>query len=402
MFFSKKSLTLMATIAVLMTENVCFAVPPTEAPAGFDGKTNGLVDQGTFDADRLKFEERDTIETGLGPVYNAEACSECHQNPVTGSASQVGVVRAGIFDGSSFKELPGGSLMQDRAINAAIQTRVDNRANVRSFRVSTNILGDGFVEAISDETLKQTAALQPSQSGGGIQGTAVMVEVLEAPGNYRVGRFGWKAQHASLLSFAGDAYRNEVGVTNPLVPTEATPNGRSVAAFDTTPDPEDTGADIADFTVFMRALKTPPRDTVLAATTAARSGEQSFQKIGCGTCHVATFVTAPTGTVINGGTFTVPEALGNKTIHPYSDFLLHDVGTGDGIVQNGGASSRNKLRTAPLWGLRTRSRLLHDGSALTIADAITRHRGEAGKVVNQFNLLGQKEKDNLLSFLNSL
>jgi CxxC motif-containing protein (DUF1111 family) len=193
-----------------------------------------------------------------------------------------------------------------------------------------------------------------------------------------------------------------VGITNPLVPTETTPNGQSVAAFDTVADPEDNGIDIADFTEFMRASKVPPRDTVLAATTAAQSGERLFGNTGCGICHVATLTTAPAGTVINGGTFTVPPALGNKIIHPYSDFLLHDVGTGDGIVQNGGPSTRNKLRTSPLWGLRTRSRLLHDGSALTISDAIKSHRGEAYKAVKQFNSLSQIDKDKLLSFLNSL
>ncbi len=116
-----------------------------------------------------------------------------------------------------------------------------------------------------------------------------------------------------------------------------------------------------------------------------------------------TIRTAPAGTVINGGSFTVPPALGSKTIHPFSDFLLHDVGTGDGIVQNGGPSTRNKLRAAPLWGLRTRSRLMHDGRSLTPDEAIRRHRGEAMGVAFYYQrVLTDEGRSQLLAFLDSL
>jgi CxxC motif-containing protein (DUF1111 family) len=98
----------------------------------------------------------------------------------------------------------------------------------------------------------------------------------------------------------------------------------------------------------MRATKVPPRDAAIAATDDARAGAQPFNQIGCAICHVPTITTAPAGTSVNGGTFVVPPALGNKVIHPYSDFLLHNVGTGDGIVQNGGQSTANNLRTPPL------------------------------------------------------
>jgi CxxC motif-containing protein (DUF1111 family) len=226
--------------------------------------------------------------------------------------------------------------------------------------------------------------------------------VLEAPGAQRVGRFGWKDQHASLLSFSGDAYRNEVGITNFLVPTENTSNGRSVAAFDTVPDPEAPRGDIEALAEFMRASKAPSRDAALAATAAAQQGERLFARLGCALCHVATLTTAPTGTAINGETFTVPLALGDKIIHPYSDFLLHDVGTGDGIVQNGGQSTRNKVRTTPLWCLRTHSRLLHDGSALTVLDAVSRHRGESAEAAERFMALPEDKKNQVLKFLKSL
>jgi len=405
--FAKHRLDVLTACLMIMAFTLAISAndidPPTEAPTGFDGATNGLVDQATHDADRVTFEERDTIEKGLGPVYNTQSCAECHQTPVTGSASQVSELRAGHKDSSGkFVDAPGGSLINDRAIDASIQERVPGSETIRTFRMSLNTLGDGFIEAIDSNTLAAIANGQPNQSGGRIAGTFIQVPVLEAPGNNRGGRFGWKNQNSSLLSFAADAYLNEQGITNRLLTNENSSMGNSVAAFDVVSDPEDTDNDIDAFARFMRASKAPPRDAALASTAASQSGEQLFSQIGCNICHVSRIVTAPAGTVINGGAFTVPAALGNKVIHPYSDFLLHNVGTGDGIVQNGGQGTANKVRTPPLWGLRTRDRLLHDGSALTRNDAIQRHAGEASGVINNYNGLSLTQKNNLITFLNSL
>jgi len=199
-----------------------------------------------------------------------------------------------------------------------------------------------------------------------------------------------------------------MGITSRLNPTENTSVGRSVAAFDDVPDPEDVpdpGEDEADidlFTTFMRATKAPPRDAALAATTAAAAGSALFNQIGCNICHVRDITTAPAGTLINGGAFTVPAALGNKIIHPFSDFLLHNIGTGDGIVQNGGQSTANKLRTMPLWGTRTRDRHMHDGLSLTFTDAILRHAGEARNVITQFRSLSSTQRNQIVTFLQSL
>jgi CxxC motif-containing protein (DUF1111 family) len=115
-----------------------------------------------------------------------------------------------------------------------------------------------------------------------------------------------------------------------------------------------------------------------------------------------TIVTAPAGTVINGGAFTVPDALGNKIIHPFGDFLLHDIGTGDGIVQNPPADTANKLRTVPLWGLRMHPRHMHDLKSLTLENVIERHGGEAAQERGNFRSLSDSEKQALLTFLNSL
>ena len=381
---------------------------PTEAPAAFDNRPNGLLSQIEFDKAKDQFAEVETVDSGLGPVYNAQSCEACHQNPVTGGISQVTELRAGHMAGGVFVPAPGGSLINDLAINATIQEHVPATEDIRTFRTALNVLGDGFVEAIDDATLVTIAGNQPGLSGGLIAGQAISVPVLEAPGMTRVGRFGWKNQHASLLSFSADAYLNEMGITNRLVTTENTSMGNSVTAFDTVADPEDNPhkpvgmQDIDDFAEFMRATKAPPRDPVLSATADAVAGSAVFDRIGCNICHVGTLTTAPVGTLINGGTFAVPPALGDKIIHPFGDFLLHDVGTGDGIVQNGGASTALLLRTAPLWGVRTRSRLMHDGQSLTFTEAILRHGGEAAGVTASFSALSATQKAQLLAFLGSL
>jgi CxxC motif-containing protein (DUF1111 family) len=390
---------------------------PTEAPAGFDNRTNGFVSQAEFDDLRAVFEERDDIAKGLGPVYNAQSCAECHQSPVTGAGSQVAELRAGHRDVfGNFVDAAGGSLINDRAIDARIQERVPGAENVRTLRMSTSVLGTGFIEAINSNTLVAIANAQPGQSGGLIQGQVISVPILEAPGQNRVGRFGWKNQNASLLSFAADAYLNEMGITNRLIRTENSSMGRSVAAFDnvadnqpcTTPGHigescgEDPDGDIEEFAAFMRSSKVPPRDTVLAGTTDARAGATLFNQIGCNICHVTSITTAAAGTLINGSTFTIPAALGNKIIRPYSDFLLHDIGTGDGIVQNGGQGTANKIRTVTLWGTRTRDRHMHDGLSLTFTDAILRHGGEARGVTSNFRGLTNTQQNQIVTFLQSL
>jgi CxxC motif-containing protein (DUF1111 family) len=371
-----------------------------DAPAGIDGQTNGFESQTQFDLDRALFEKRDEVADGLGPIYNAQSCSECHQSPVSGSVSQITEQRAGNFDGTTFTPHPGGSLINDRGIASGLHEMVSASDNVRTFRASLNLLGDGFVEAIPDSEFTRIQNSQPP----GMKGTIIQVPVQEAAsGTTRIGRFGWKNQHASLLSFSADAYVNEIGITSPLQPDENTMNGQSLAAFDTVPDPEDAatpdhpfGPDVEAFTRFMRSSKAP------SAVSTPSMGFQVFVATGCEYCHSATITTAPAGTLINGGTFTVPAALGDKNIHPFGDFMLHDVGTGDGIDQGGGPATRNKVRTAPLWGLKNRSRLLHTGEALTIDEAILRHGNEALPVIQQYASMDSYTKSLLIQFLMSL
>ena len=395
-----------------------FSQPGNEAPTGFETPTltdnpgsqshgNGFIDDATFGGTQASFEQEEGVDKGLGPIYNARSCADCHQNPVTGGVSQVAEFRVGHLDGNGNfvapslsinrgqDSVPNRSLANDRAICPEAQERVPPSENVRTFRMSLNVLGDGFVEAIDDSTLQNIADQQSALSKGKIHGEFIQVPVLEA-GVMRGGRFGWKDQHASLLSFASDAYLNEQGISNRLNPVDTT------TVCKTTTDPEDTENDIDQFATFMRATLAPPVDATLLATPDAQAGQQIFTQIGCATCHVASITTAPTGTQINGGTFTVPAALGGKVIHPYGDFLLHDIGTGDGIVQNGPADTMNKVRTVPLWGLRTRNRLMHDGASATREQAILRHKGEASATRNKFATLNPQQQAQLLTFLNSL
>jgi len=417
-----------------------FAPPPSEAPTGFDNKSNGMVDDATHTADQAKFEEVEALSDGLGPLYNAQSCRECHQSPTSGGSSQVSELRVGHNNAQGVFQFPeisinhgseiikGRSLINDRAIcpsgafpTTEIQEHVPDSENVRTFRVSLNLLGDGFVEALSDQTLLDIAKDQCKKNHGKICGQALYVPIVEVPGTTGIGRFGWKDQHASLLSFAADAYLNEMGITNRLQPEEVTNLCNTVAEPNDKPGPDGL-SDIDHFARFMRASEAPARDVTLSQTPDAKHGEAVFVKIGCATCHVVTLTTAPAGTPVNGGNFTIPPALGDKTFHPYGDFLLHNVGTGDGIVQalieHYGKrfaqhtwrnfsyaqcqNSANKVRTAPLWGVRLHSRLMHDGASLTFTDAILRHRGEAAHVTEQFEKLKPAEKQAVLTFLRSL
>ena len=667
--------------SLMLTPAVQSQSGPTEAPALFDNLTNGFTDQATFDADRAAFEAREEKADGLGPIYNAQACVECHQNRVSGGVSQIMEVRAGhsAADGT-FVAAPGGSLINSRSINTTIQERVpggplltyvntasqvsivsfdidagvlntmpdvpttghsfpayspdgskiafsasgniwvvnndgtnpnaisvegtdfqptwspdgskiafssartgvpqiftmtpigtevtnisndpngndrmptyspdgtkiafqrtpnginpvgkiwtmnangsgqtqitlllgnderpsyspdgttiafstnrdgnyeiykipaigglatrltnnaasdrnpswapDNSAiafgsdrnaglkiwaiapdgsnpsqvngnndgggdqpayskvqveSIRTFRASPILVGLGFVECIADGTLLAIRDSQPVA----MRGTAIEVDVTEAPDQTRVGRFGWKNSVATLLSFSAGAYLFEMGITSPLQPREQTSLGRSVAFADTVPDPEDTGGeeghgeDVEAFTRFMRSSKAPPRNSAMVLDDATDPGSLLFNSLNCSVCHVRSITTAAVGSVINGGTFVVPAALGNKIIHPFSDFLLHDIGTGDGIVETNGELTRNKIRTAPLWGLRTRDKFMHDGGSssaptnsgdqsFTLNEAVLRHAGQATASRTAYQALTPLQRSQLIRFLKSL
>src|ERR1700688_4754414 len=283
-----------------------------EAPAGFNtpsfngaqSVSNGIAEPAgdTFALDQQVYELNHSVQTGLGPVYNAPACVSCHENPNSGGASQITELRVGhhdangnfvnptIFINDGMNTITGRSIVNDRAICPQAQEHIPATENIRALRAVLNTLGDGFVEAIDDNTLVSIAAHQPEESDGMIHGEVVEAPSFEAPGQTRVGRFGWKDQHSSLLSFIADAYVNEMGVTNRLRKMDVT------SVCKTTTDPEDQPdslglADIDHFAQFIRGTMVPPRDTVLAATPDALKGGQLFARVGCSVCHVESIAT---------------------------------------------------------------------------------------------------------------
>src|SRR5579862_1757031 len=240
-----------------------------EAPAGFDTMSNGMVDEPTHQNDQARFDEVETVADGLGPLYNAQSCRECHQNPTSGGGSQVTELRVGhlgpnhrfqnpnipIARGSQI--ISGRTLVNDRAIcpssafpDTEIQERVPDTETIRAGRLSLNLLGDGFVEAVADQTLIDLASNQCRSTHNRVCGVIIYVPIIEAPGQAGIGRFGWKDQHASLLSFSGDAYLNEMGITTSLFPDEVTTLCNTAAEPNDKPGPDGL-ADVDHFARFV-------------------------------------------------------------------------------------------------------------------------------------------------------
>ena len=248
----------------------------------------------------------------------------------------------------------------------------------------------------------------PTSESRGVVVKAPVFEANKSSTAVQVGRFGWKSQHSSLMSSCADSLRNELGMRNRLYPDEYPTHvaSDSPTPFDT-PDAKTHKTELERLIDEIRHTSPPARDASLAASLDAQAGKRLFTQIGCAVCHVSTYKTVPPGTRINGGTYKVPKFLGNAIIHPYSDFLLHDVGTGDGIPQAAkpeylDQSTANKFHTAPLWGLRFRQGLMHDGDSPGTEAAVKRHGGEATTVRRQYEQLTPTEKQQLQQFLSSL
>jgi CxxC motif-containing protein (DUF1111 family) len=352
-----------------------------------------------FTQGKTGFQTKESAQDGLGPVFNEQSCATCHGTPATGGSgarleTRFGRSAFGVFDPLASL---GGSLMQDHAIDAStgytgtfvfVPEVVPPQANVTAQRRTTPLFGFGLVEAVPDDTLTMLALMQ---AGSPTAGRTSQVTNL-VTGKPAVGRFGWKAQVATLFDFAGDAYLNEMGVTTPLFPNENCPQGNCAAlAFDPLPSnvPNDSDNSSLDaFAAFMRLLAPPPRGPM---TFAARAGADVFRRIGCASCHHPVLQTGP----------NVVPALDRVTFAPFSDFLLHDMGSlGDGIAQ--ADAGPREMRTAPLWGVSAQPSLLHDGRATTLEGAILAHDGQARDSRNRFNRLGTFDRQTLIAFLKSL
>jgi CxxC motif-containing protein (DUF1111 family) len=349
-----------------------------------------------FAASILEFSSVEDIADGLGPVFNGRSCGECHSVPALGGGNERLVTRIGTRVDGVFDSLTrlGGSLLEDHAIGPAdgsshtfLAETVPAAATIVAHRRSTPLFGLGFIDATPDSAFIALAAEEEARHDN-TAGRVSMVQNLSA-GMNTVGKFGWKAQVPSVFQFAGDAYLNELGVTSPQFPTENCPNGDcSELAFNPAPGLNDVGDGIVELSNFMTMLGAPPRGNITRDTN---DGESVFERIGCNACHVATLQTG-------GSAFA---GLDRKSYHPYSDFLLHDMGSlGDGIEQ--GSAHGRDMRTAPLWGLRMLTTYLHDGRTRTIEGAILAHDGQGRPARDRFNTLDGDSKAKLLLFLRSL
>jgi CxxC motif-containing protein (DUF1111 family) len=374
------------------------------AGTGFGDPLPGLgtAELASFELGKVEFVTADEADEGLGPVFNEASCVACHLGPDTavGGTNQrletrFGRTRAGTFDPMADF---GGSLIQDQGIGQVsvpsgtytfVGETVPTDATVRASRRTQPLFGLGLVDATPESTFETIAFLQsiftPSTAG-----TPSKVLDPSKGGTPALGRFGWKAQVPSLFVFSADAYLNEMGITSPIFPDENCPQGNcEILKYNPAlHTPNDDGTNVARFNDFMTFLGPPPRGPRNLQT---EIGNAVAAAIGCLDCHVQTLRTGRNAVA----------ALDRVYYHPFSDFLLHDMGSlGDGITQN--QATGRLMRTQPLWGLRTQAKLLHDGRASTIAQAILAHDGQGARARERFKALDQFAHATLIAFLESL
>jgi CxxC motif-containing protein (DUF1111 family) len=417
------------------------------------------VSAADFAAARASFQEVEGITDGLGPIFNERGCGNCHTAGRVGGAGENIERRFGRFVNGAFDPLAsaGGSLRQLFSLgnfnNPDFQGGPPNNptlcsvpveqdpaeATVRNVgRLTTPLFGLGLVDAMPDAFFDGLAAAQPASIRGIARRQRVLLPNVQDPaqtvGSMRVGRFGWKAQIPTLQQFAADAYVNEMGITTQscvagvsinTFATESAPNGipQPVGCDDLAPlQPADAVAatgmpintddavgdcggflteiqeDLADFFTFMTFLAPPGPDLAdRGDTISINRGSPLFSQVGCSGCHVRTAFETPANPPTG-----VP---GNFTFHPFSDFLVHDMGTlGDNIGVNPGDSvvQGRSMRTAPLWGIKVRNHLLHDGRVSDVAAAVQAHDGQGAAARDAFNALSADDRHAIVQFVRSI
>ncbi len=344
-------------------------------------------------------------DQGLGPIFVQTSCEGCHFSDGKGHPFN-NITRFGKYINGTWNPVhsEGGPQLQQRAITGYAPESLPGGVAYDDL-LPANVTGLGFLETVYDATL---LALSDSSDANadGISGKVNWInpppyfkpkpQHISVNGKY-IGRFGRKASSIDLIHRVTNAYHDDIGITSdnemvdPINHLVSGINGDGVA------DPEISSSTLSQTIFYMRTLKAPPRRETNHPDVLA--GETIFIQAGCASCHVPTLTT---------GNSEI-EPLNNKTFHPYTDLLLHDMGPGLDRGYTEGSAASSEWRTPPLWGfgLQQNSQggmlfLLHDGRARTVEQALSYHGGEATKAKNNFMSLSEQDKIKLIRFLNSL
>jgi CxxC motif-containing protein (DUF1111 family) len=286
------------------------------------------------------------------------------------------VLCVGRVEDGAFHLVPGGPVARQHSITELgeacdLPTDVPPEANMVSRRSSMTLRGTSLIDTIRGERIQAVMEAQPED----VRGRPHYMP------DGRIGRFGWKAQSPTLVEFMAGAQRDQMGLTNPLMPRESIDGcGANMTS------PEADGVPLTSLVAFLNTIDPPaPPPEVLTSPGAAL-----FASIGCATCH--------TPSMLGPGS----PAAAELPVRLYSDLLLHDMGPAldDGIVQ--GQATGNLFRTMPLWRVSERSHFLHDGRAMTITAAIEAHGGQAAAAAKAFQTLSDSDKASLLEFLDGI
>ena len=365
-----------------------------------------------------EFARRFSVATGLGPIFVATSCEQCHVGDGKGHPA-FNLRRFGTPGTSGFDPLVelGGPQLQHRSIAGYPPEEIPAAATGVSTFTAPAVSGLGFLDAVDDATL--LALADPTDTDGdGISGRLQLHEpnelietvlALEAQGSpdptargtlvngMYIGRFGKKGLAVNLLQQTVGAYQQDIGITSDLLPEDLFNPQAGSRASDGVPDPEVSSSTVANVVFYLKTLRVPSRREPDHPEVLA--GEQIFEDIGCAGCHVPTLRTGRSEIAV----------LDRVDFHPYTDLLLHDMGPGldDGYTE--GVALTSEWRTPPLWGIGIqhnfqggRAFLLHDGRAETLEAAIELHGGEGASSRDAFAALGVADRERLLRFLRSL
>ncbi|MBX9686947.1 MAG: hypothetical protein K2X27_09610 [Candidatus Obscuribacterales bacterium] len=389
------------------------------------------------------FQHEFTAQEGLGPVYNAKSCASCHDSEQSNSndlaaienknslASRSLILFASRKDPKASKSLlkssatlrdvhfyenQGMGLVEKHSLSESIAALKDCKVETIgipkdcdfvSTRIARSLDGVGLINAIPDNQIDKLEEQQLELDVDAVGRVLDRKDRLTFES--RINRFGQKCIESNLLMVAADMMNDAIGISSPSNPKVRAPGGESklptcLSSF-VASEPNDNGKIQAELTYYMSLLAAPERGKI---TPAVKRGEQTFEKLGCAFCHVPELRSAEKVTVVDPDSkfpdldFIEIEALENKPVAAYSDFLVHHMGNdlADGIPE--GRASASEWRTAPLWGIRKRKQYLHDGRAKSLSEAIMLHGGQAEQAAASFNALCETEKNELLEFLQSL